>query len=72
MLFWHNTKTNCYCQLQTGTCQGHCQWLDNNNKDICHLPALLQQLTLDIPLKESRVESEALRSPEKVVEQVFR
>ena len=26
----------CHCQLQTGTYQGHCQWL--NNKGICHLP----------------------------------
>ena len=25
-----------YCQLQTGTCQEHCQWL--NTKGICHLP----------------------------------
>ena len=26
-----------YCQRETGTCQEHCQQL-NNNKDVCHLP----------------------------------
>ena len=41
------------CQLQTDTCQGHCQRL--NKKDFCHLhlqrlnPALLQLLTFSTP-----------------------
>ena len=31
-------NTGEYCQWETGTCQEHCQQLDNNNKDVCHLP----------------------------------
>ena len=67
------------CQLQTGTCQEHCQWLNNSNKGICHLPlplrrwnpALLQLLTLHSRWGSSGW-SEALCAPGNLVEQVFR
>ena len=54
------------CQLQIGTYQEHCQWL--NNKSICHLPLwrlklmLLQLLTFNNPWGSSGW-SEALCAP---------
>ena len=62
------SDTLCRCQLQIGTYQEHCQWL--NNKGICHLPLqrlnpmLLIAVGLQQSLREFRVEWGTLCSRE--------
>ena len=63
------------CQLQIGTCQKQCQWL--NSKVICHLPlwrlnlVLMQLLTFNMSWGNSGW-NEALWAPGNLEEQVFR
>ena len=72
---WALSPKYSHCQLQTGTCQEHCQRL--NKKNICHLPprrlnpVRLQLLTFNTPWVSS-VWGKALCAPGNLVRQLFR